>query len=524
VNLIQELLALQASRGFLDEGDLRDLAKRARVPLYEVEAVVSFYPHLRRTPPPSTQVQLCRDLSCKLRGSEQRAARIQALCEKRSDTLFEQVSCLGRCAEAPACRINAVPVGADEAEALLARPEAPSPIASPPRQPAAWQIDPYDAPHERFGVLKQALADDRWGPEDGGVIARIQGSGLRGMGGAGFSTGLKWKLVREESDATKYVVCNADESEPGTFKDRVILEELPHLVLEGLILAGRSIGAQRGWIFIRHEYEQARDILQSAIDAAYASGQLGTSVCGSDFGFDVEIFTSPGGYILGEETALLEAMEGSRGEPRNKPPYPGRKGLWGKPTLINNVETLAHVPRVLKTGNVEFKFFAVSGDVEEPKVCEVPVGTTLAELIRKCGGMRGGAELLAFLPGGASTGFLPAHHAQLPLDWEALRDAGSALGSGAVVVVAEGADLIDLAHNLTTFFRNESCGKCVPCRVGTEKALKLIESRRASDVETLSQLHETLQATSLCGLGQVALVPITSVFSHFPDLAPPEGS
>jgi NADH:ubiquinone oxidoreductase subunit F (NADH-binding) len=311
-------------------------------------------------------------------------------------------------------------------------------------------------------------------------------------------------------------VCNADESEPGAFKDRVILEDLPHLVIEGMALASLAVGAEEGWVYIRHEYIRPREQLQRAIDAAYASGVLGESVCGSGLRFDLRIFVSPGGYILGEETALLEALEGRRGEPRNKPPFPGVVGLHGKPTLINNVETLAHIPRILATGCADLKFFSVSGDVNQPGVVEAPLGVSLREIVERVGGMRDDAEIQAFLPGGASTGFLPGNRADIALDWDSLRDADTALGAGAVVVVGAGRNLLDLGRNLTAFFRNESCGKCVPCRIGTEKAVRLIDSGTRQDLALLPGLDETLRETSICGLGQVALTPVLSILHHFP--------
>jgi NADH:ubiquinone oxidoreductase subunit F (NADH-binding) len=326
--------------------------------------------------------------------------------------------------------------------------------------------------------------------------------------------------VRKEAAAQKYVVCNADESEPGAFKDRVILEELPHLVIEGMALAGLTVGADCGIIYVRHEYGAATAAIRTAIDDAYARGVLGPDVCGSGLRFDLRIFVSPGGYILGEETALLEALEGRRGEPRNKPPFPGAVGLYGKPTLINNVETLAHVPRILRTGEANLKFFSVSGDVREPGVIEAPLGITLEALVARAGGLREGKALLAFLPGGASTGFLPAARADVAMSWEALSEANSALGAGAVVVIGEGANLLDLGRNLTAFFRNESCGKCVPCRIGTEKAVRLIDTGTAESLAVLPSLDETLRATSICGLGQVALTPVLSVLEQFPSHAP----
>ena len=247
---------------------------------------------------------------------------------------------------------------------------------------------------------------------------------------------------------------------------------------------------------------------------AYEAGVLGESVCGSGFPLDIKVFVSPGGYILGEETALIEALEGKRGEPRNKPPYPGTHGLHGKPTLMNNVESFALVPHIVRGGKQEWKFFSVSGDVNEPGVHEVPAGkTTLHELVELCGGMRDGKAIQAFLPGGASTAFLPGEQADIVMDWEPLMEAGSALGAGAVVVVGEGRDMLDLARNLTAFFRNESCGKCVPCRIGTQKAVAMIDGR--SNLDLVPALHETLLETSICGLGQAALNPVLSVLKRF---------
>lgn len=511
MNPIEELFALQESRGYLSDDDLRALSERRRVPLYELEAISSFYPHFRRTPPPALRVGACRDLSCHLRDGGRASRRLAEICAGRDDVEFEEISCPGLCDAAPACLVNEVPTATADVAALLDDPASLRVEAAP--APRRWQSDPYTRPDEHYGELRQRVASR----DVDTLIERLTGSGLRGMGGAGFPTGRKWELVRAEPATPKYVVCNADESEPGAFKDRVILEELPHLVIEGMALAALAIGAERGWIYIRHEYRRACDALRKAIDAAYAASVLGESVCGSDLRFDLQIFVSPGGYILGEETALLEALEGRRGEPRNKPPFPSVAGLHGRPTLINNVETLAQVPRVLRTGRADLKFFSVSGDVAEPGVVEAPLGITLGELVERCGGMRDGRELLAFLPGGASTGFLPASRSDVPMDWEPLREAGSALGAGAVVVVGDGADLLELGRNLTAFFRNESCGKCVPCRVGTEKAVILIERRDEALRELLPELDEALRETSLCGLGQVALTPVLSILEHFPE-------
>jgi NADH:ubiquinone oxidoreductase subunit F (NADH-binding) len=298
-----------------------------------------------------------------------------------------------------------------------------------------------------------------------------------------------------------------------------------------MALAAWCVGAERGWVFIRHEYGPERRALEQAIDAAYASGALGKGIFGSGFQFDVEVFVSPGGYILGEETALLECMEDRRGEPRNKPPYPGTAGLWGRPTLMNNVETFAHATGILRKGVAWWrglgmagfaghKFISVSGDVARPGVVLVPFGTTLGELLERCGGMREGRRLAAVAPGGASSNFLPPASLDVAIDFKTLEEAGSMLGSGAALFVAEGHDLLEVGRNVTRFFRNESCGKCVPCRVGTEKAVKLVEGTdEASEADRalLEEMGRTLLRTSICGLGQVALGPLLSILRNFPN-------
>jgi NADH:ubiquinone oxidoreductase subunit F (NADH-binding) len=352
------------------------------------------------------------------------------------------------------------------------------------------------------------------------IIAALTESGLRGMGGAGFPTGRKWDLVRRESRTPKYIIANADESEPGTFKDREILSALPHLIIEGMVLAGIAVGASRGILFIRHEYEAERVSFERERENARRAGILGHE-------FDIDIVVSPGGYILGEETALLECLEDRRGEPRNKPPFPVTHGLFGQPTLINNVETLAMVPAIValgpawwksqgRPGFAGLKFMSVSGHIARPGVYEIPIGTTVSQLIDMAGGIRDGKTLVAFLPGGASSNFLPASSAGTPLDFNAMAQAGSMLGSGALFVVAEGTDLMALAANIVRFFRNESCGKCVPCRIGSEKALLLIDgvnlgSNARHSLPVLSDLAEAMTLTSICGLGQVALNPVISM-------------
>ena len=348
------------------------------------------------------------------------------------------------------------------------------------------------------------------------------------MGGAGFPTGSKWEMVAAQEAEPKYVICNADESEPGTFKDRQILAEQPHLVIEGMLAGMLAIGAEQGWVFIRHEYGPEESAMRAELDSARAQGILGEDVLGSGRNLNIDVFTSPGGYILGEESALLECMEGHRGEPRNKPPFPATYGLWGKPTLMNSVETFAAIPIILQrgaewwkdqgvNGGAGLKFFAISGDIARPDVYCVPMGTTARELIELAGGLPEGVELQAFQPGGASSNFLGPEQLDVPLDFKPLAEAGSMLGSGAVVVIGDQTNLLAAATNVLRFFRNESCGKCVPCRVGSHKAHRILTDalERGADADEDRRpdrpARGDAQMTSICGLGQVALGPVMSV-------------
>jgi formate dehydrogenase/NADH-quinone oxidoreductase subunit F len=360
------------------------------------------------------------------------------------------------------------------------------------------------------------------------IIAALKDTGLRGMGGAGFPTGRKWDLVAAQETRPKYVICNADESEPGTFKDREILATQPHLVLEGMLLGMVAVGAEEGWVFIRHEYGPEEQVIRHEIEQLRKAGLIGPDAGGSGRRLSVEVFTSPGGYILGEESALIECMEGHRGEPRNKPPFPGTYGLYGRPTLMNSVETFAHVPVIAVRGapwwkaqgrgdHAGLKFFAVSGHVERPGVYCVAMGTSVRELLDLAGGVAGGQRLGAIQPGGASSNFIGPDQLDVELDFGSLLQAGSMLGSGAIVVMAEGTDLLAAAVNVLRFFRNESCGKCVPCRVGSAKAHVILDGLLGAgggpaevngDVRDLA---EVMRRTSICGLGQVALGPVMSV-------------
>ena len=530
--LFDELRTIQRQFGYLPAEQLSALSQKIHVPLSQIHAVASFYPHFHLSHPPAADIRVCSDMSCHLRGEEEIKAALETAFGEHESISIREVSCLGRCDGAPAISINDVifsPVRGSTAVSLardvLAGKPFPEISRSSVRVPVA--ADPYSGTGQ-YSVLRKFVEGRNWQE----LIAILKASTLRGMGGAGFPTGMKWELVRNTPGRERYVVCNADESEPGTIKDRFILQNVPYLVVEGMILAGLVTGAHRGIVYIRHEYEMCQRAIQEEIDRCYQCGFLGAHVMGSDLTFHLEIFVSPGGYICGEESALLEAIEGKRAEPRNKPPFPGTCGLWGQPTLINNVETFFLATVILARGvewykaqgkndSVGTKFVGISGDVEHPGVFEVPMGTTYGELINgPAGGVSDGRQLLAFAPSGPSSGYLPATQANLPLDWNAVAAAGSMVGSGAIVVCAEGRCMLDMALNAVRFFRNESCGKCVPCRLGSQKLVEMLKGwteGRASDQDLtlLEELSTALRLSSICGLGQVVPVPILSVLRHF---------
>ncbi|MGH3301385.1 MAG: NAD(P)H-dependent oxidoreductase subunit E [Streptosporangiaceae bacterium] len=536
-SLIPALTAIQDRAGWLPREELVALARDVHRPLYEIEGLISFYPHFKTAPPDGVELRVCHDLSCWLRGADDQIAALRDRYGQAADVSIVEGSCLGRCDIAPACTVNEAPVplagadGAVEAAREADQRDGESHRARQHAAPAAtsaaarWPNDPYPAPEDRYGVLRSVLAGDL---DTAQIITELSDAGLRGMGGAGFPTGRKWSLVAAQDTAPKYVICNADESEPGTFKDREILATQPHLVLEGMLLGMLAVGAEEGWVFIRHEYGPEEAVIRRELDVLRAAGLTGPDAAGPGRRLSVEVFTSPGGYILGEESALIECMEGHRGEPRNKPPFPATYGLHGKPTLMNSVETFAHVPIIALRGagwwneqgtgdHAGLKFFAVSGHVERPGVYCVPMGTTARELLDLAGGVSGGRPVGAIQPGGASSNFLGPGQLDVELDFGSVGEAGSMLGSGALVVMAEGTDLLAAAVNVLRFFRDESCGKCVPCRVGSSKAHALLSFVLADgggpvDVDAhIGELDMVMRRTSICGLGQVALGPVASV-------------
>ena len=533
--MFEELRAIQRDFGYLPADRLKTLAATINVPVSQIHAVASFYPHFHLSPPPQVDVRVCADMSCHLRGGDKVRSALdsgfQGVDPKK--VCIRDVSCLGRCDQAPAIMVNDniyYPVSGHDAVAIAQDVLAGKALSPRPRPAGrvAMASDPYSGEGE-YAVVRRFVETRNWQE----IIATLKAAGLRGMGGAGFPTSSKWELVRNAPGSPKYIVCNADESEPGTIKDRGIMENVPYLVIEGMTTAGLVTGARKGILYIRHEYEDPKEILQEEIDRCYQQGLLGSRILGSDLAFDLEIFVSPGGYICGEESALLEAIEGKRAEPRNKPPFPVTNGLWNQPTVINNVETFCLATVILargadwykaqgKNGSVGMKFVGLSGDVNRPGIFEVPMGTTYGELIYEhAGGIAGGRELLAFAPSGPSSGYLPASMANLPLDWNAVAAAGSMVGSGAIVVCAEGRCMLDMALNATRFYRNESCGKCVPCRVGSQKLVEMLKGwttgqSSKDDMQVLGELSTAMRQASICGLGQVVPVPIASVIKHFP--------
>jgi NADH:ubiquinone oxidoreductase subunit F (NADH-binding)/NADH:ubiquinone oxidoreductase subunit E len=554
--IVQELNAIQERCGYLPAEELVALSNRMEVPLHRLHEVASFFPHYHLKPPANVEVKVCRDMACHLRGAEQLERRLDALAHELGAGRVEvsSVSCLGQCDGAPTVSINdTVFRGLIESD-LRARVHAAAAgqaleMQPADRSPPAWKIDPYEGKPLYEAVRRFVSSRDA-----NAVLAELKAAGLVGMGGASFPTWKKWDEVRKQPSHEKYVVANGDESEPGTFKDRELLRRLPHLLVEGVVLAGLVTGATRGIIYIRHEFKDEIQAVRAAIDEARRQGVCGEGILGSELTFPVEVFVSPGGYICGEESALLEAIEDRRAEPRNKPPYPVYAGLFGKPTVINNVETLSWTPAILKRGGPWYRtqgtngaaglrLVSISGDVNRPGVYEVPFGLSVRDHIERCaGGMRAGCKLKAIAPSGPSSGYLPAHIAlntlpddfvkarvlaganafdvrDLPLDGRTLRGIGSMLGA-ALVVIGEGACMVDMALNTTQFFRNESCGKCVPCRVGSQKlAFMLDEIRRgrfeSTELELVTALAQTMGDTSICGLGMVAANPIGSLIRHF---------
>ena len=383
--------------------------------------------------------------------------------------------------------------------------------------------------HKGYSVLEKVLKD---GSDPAELRDIVKASALRGRGGAGFPTGLKWGFIPPNLPGDVYLVCNADEGEPGTFKDREIILENPHSLIEGMILAAYIMGATTGYIYIHGEIYEAYEHLEKVIEETYKAGLLGRRICGSDFSFDLHVHCGWGAYICGEETALLESLEGKKGQPRNKPPFPASAGLYNQPTTINNVETFSCVPFILQEGAAKFleigkpnnggtKIFSVSGHVTRPGNFEVPLGTPFKELLKMAGGMRGGNKLKAVIPGGSSTPILPAEAAlEMSMDYDSISKAGSMLGAGSVIIMDESTCMVTALERLSYFYHEESCGQCTPCREGTGWLWRVVRrirdgQGRHGDLELLESVSANIDGHTICALGAAAAAPVVSFLKHF---------
>ncbi|WP_280874697.1 NADH-ubiquinone oxidoreductase-F iron-sulfur binding region domain-containing protein [Streptomyces pseudovenezuelae] len=548
--LLPGLHAINDRIGWISDGALDYLCRRLTVPPAEAYGVATFYAMFSVKPRPATVLHVCTDLACTAAGASDLCAGIEARLGPGSGVHVERSPCLGLCERAPAALAikagepvrTAVSAPATVHEAVLA---ASAPDSAREEPPAALAV-PQAGEEElvllrRVGVVDPSSLDDyrahggytalrrafELGPA--GVIREVTDSGLVGRGGAAFPTGRKWQATASQPDHPHYLVCNADESEPGTFKDRVLMEGDPYALVEAMTIAGYATGAHRGFLYLRGEYPRALRRLEHAITRARARGFLGEDVLGQGYAFDIEIRRGAGAYICGEETALFNSIEGYRGEPRAKPPFPVEKGLFGKPTVENNVETLVNVLPILTMGAPAYaaigterstgpKLFCVSGSVDRPGVYELPFGATLGELLAKAGVRE---RLRAVLLGGAAGGFVRPDELDIPLTFEGTREAGTTLGSGVVMAFDDTVPLPQLLLRIAEFFRDESCGQCVPCRVGTvrqEEALHRIAERTgaaaAEDIALLREVGRAMRDASICGLGQTAWNAVESAIDR----------
>jgi NADH-quinone oxidoreductase subunit F len=561
--LLPALHALQGRAGWISEGGLNYICRRLTVPPAEAYGVATFYAMFSTEPRPPTVIHVCDDIACRVKGAKDlcEAAEAQSASQGSGvEVTWTRSPCLGLCEHAPAVLVQTAgiatqdhafgPTSLLELEQMLSGSVAGSEFSRPndPRAHSAPQtfsgsdraqlrllrrvgaVDPasfddYHA-HGGYAALRRAV---ELGPA--GTVAEVTEAKLMGRGGAAFPTGVKWKAVAEQPVHPHYFICNADESEPGTFKDRVVMESDPYALIEALTIAGFATGSPQGYLYVRGEYPLATQRLEHAIAECRHRGYLGEDVMGEGFGFDVELRRGAGAYICGEETALFNSLEGKRGEPRNKPPFPVQRGLFGKPTGINNVETLINVLEILRIGGAAYaqigtegstgpRLFCLSGNVARPGLYEVDFGVTLREVLDLAGGITG--ELKAILLGGAAGGFVTPEDLDIRLTFEDARAGGYTLGSGVVMVFNQDVDLVDIVLRIARFFRDESCGQCVPCRVGTvrqeEALLRMVQGRTLGsyqgELSLLNDIAQVMRDASICGLGQTAAGAVQSAISR----------
>jgi NADH-quinone oxidoreductase subunit F len=530
--LLPALHAAQSVYGWISEPVAEQIAKSLHVPLADVHGVIEFYSLFYNEPTSKRVIRVCTDVACSLKGGD---GILHHLCSHHGlepgqtkpdlSLTIEPSPCLGLCEHAPAALV------ADDAETNIDLKNNSYELGRPP----SWVYGSTRlltsncgngttslAQYGEYAALKKARAMK---PAD--VIAEVKASGLVGRGGAAFPTGIKWEGAANAQADEKYVICNADESEPGTFKDRILLLDDPHRTIEGMCIAAYAIGATKGYLYVRGEYPYIIPVLENALNEARNAGYLGEN-------FDIEIRVGAGAYICGEETALFESIEGKRGFPRVKPPFPTTHGVFGKPTVINNVETLCNVPLILSMGSAEYrkigtekspgpKLFCVSGDVAKPGLYEVPFGVTLRELLEMAGGVTDGKTMQSVLFGGAAGAFATSAHLDVKMTFEDLRGVGLPLGSGVVMVFDETRDMRNVFKSLGHFFAHESCGKCYPCQMGTQRQKEILD--RIASKQTLSddkvRLQDvgwTMTDASLCGLGQTAASAVLSAIKLWPEM------
>ena len=552
--LIPMMLYAQDEYGFLGDEILDEIAKRLDLNTVQVAETLAYYSMLRRNPPGRYHIQVCTNVSCMAVGGNELLKHVEKrlgighkeVSESGTFSL-EEVECMGACTGAPCMQVNydyyenldpekvdAILEQLQEgkrpqpstvtAGALHKRLDVETPVVSSRFGiPNAHKIEVY-LQNGGYQALEKALK--QMTPES--IIEEVKKSGLRGRGGAGFSTGMKWSFVPKGTDKPKYILANGDESEPGTCKDRPLMELDPHQMIEGIIIAGRAIGSERGYVYIRGEYRYVLDIVETAIQEAYAKGYLGKNILGTGFNFDLYGHTGAGAYECGEESALMESLEGKRGYPRIKPPFPAVVGLYGCPTIINNVETLSSVPPIIMRGgewyaglgtpkNGGTRLFAISGHVNKPGIYELPMGFNLKRMIEEvAGGIPGGKKLKAVIPGGSSCPLLSADEIDVPMDFDSLAKIGSMLGSGGLVVFDEDTCMVDVARRIMHFYAHESCGWCIPCREGTAWLKKMLDrfhdgGGREEDIDLIDELSKNILGRSFCPLGDAAALPTISI-------------
>ena len=557
--LVPMALYAQDAFGYVSDAMVAEIARRVDVRPLEVTETIAYYSMIRRHPAGKYHVQVCTNVACMLRGGQGVLDFVRKKLEigpheMTADGKFslEEVECIGACTGAPAMQVNYdfhENLTLSRTSQLLdqldqdRRPATSVPItgAVHPRHPAEvpvitalWGVPDSHRlsvylQHDGYKGLARALKE--LAPDE--VVEEVKKSNLRGRGGAGFPTGMKWSFVPKESAKPKYILCNADESEPGTCKDRPLMELTPHQLIEGTVIAGRAVGAHRGYIYIRGEYRYVIEIMDTAIAEAYARGYLGKNILGSGFDFDLATHTGAGAYECGEESALMESLEGKRGYPRIRPPFPAVVGLYGSPTVINNVETLSAVPAILRRGgewyaglgsakNGGTRLFCLSGHVNRPGIYELPMGFNLKRMIEEIGGgVTGGRALKAVIPGGSSCPLLKADEIDVPMDFDSLAKAGSMLGSGGVMIIDEDTCMVDLARRIMHFYAHESCGWCIPCREGTAWLSKMLDrfhsgGGRAEDIPLVGELAKNMLGRTFCPLGDAAALPTISIVKKWP--------